>query len=755
MSGYLFDLRPALYRLRDGAIAQAQTLLTPAEQADLAALQAQTGSFSAEQQAQLDQLTAKAARGPLASMLAVVEEQLDLISENLDQLYDNQFIETCADWVIPYIGDLIGYQSIAGVPESVDSPRAAVANTISFRRRKGTVLVLEQFARDLTGWGAHAVEFFEVTAVTQYVKHVRPSSTYAPSMRDWQSGLYMNSGFDQVAHRPDVRRIETGLGRYNLQNIGIFLWSLTAYSLTDTPCRPVPGAAGCYRFNPLGRDTPLFNNPVSQGANITQPAARVNVPAALARRELCSDLQSGAGSSYYGEGLSLALYISGTLLNAYQIHVCNLSGADGAWINLPTTGVFWAAIDPALGRIALSPQAAAASAAAEAVAPGTGLTASFYTGFNGDSGGGEYARTASFTVQNEAWVLPFPDTVKPARYTTLQGALAEAVQLLNLNGQVAVEITTSLTFEAAVAIDVPAGGAIELRAADGHRPVVMLASEMEVTGGAESAFLINGLVLSAAAAPASAKAALVHAPAARPGGGASQLGQLTLTHCTLVPGWALAPAGTPLYPGQPALSAEAPGLTVSAARSIVGPLRIASLTSATLTDSIIDANAATSAAYAAEGVAGAPAGGGALTATGCTFIGKIHAVLLELVSDCLILAALAPGDADRAPMWADRRQAGCVRFSYLPAAAITPQQFECVTPGPQTPQPLFVSLRYGDPGYAKLMACTDDSIRRGADDGGEMGAFHFVLAPLRETDLGIRLAEYVPAGLEYGIIYQN
>jgi hypothetical protein len=50
---------------------------------------------------------------------------------------------------------------------------------------------------------------------------------------------------------------------------------------------------------------------------------------------------------------------------------------------------------------------------------------------------------------------------------------------------------------------------------------------------------------------------------------------------------------------------------------------------------------------------------------------------------------------------------------------------------------------------------TDQSIRQGADDGGEMGAFHFVLAPFRENDLRIRLKEYLPVGLEVGIFYQT
>jgi hypothetical protein len=54
-----------------------------------------------------------------------------------------------------------------------------------------------------------------------------------------------------------------------------------------------------------------------------------------------------------------------------------------------------------------------------------------------------------------------------------------------------------------------------------------------------------------------------------------------------------------------------------------------------------------------------------------------------------------------------------------------------------------------------MLACTDDGIRRGADDGGEMGAFHFVLAPLRESDLTVRLQEYLPVGLDAGIVYQT
>jgi hypothetical protein len=136
-------------------------------------------------------------------------------------------------------------------------------------------------------------------------------------------------------------------------------------------------------------------------------------------------------------------------------------------------------------------------------------------------------------------------------------------------------------------------------------------------------------------------------------------------------------------------------------------------------------------------------------------IGKVHASLLSLASNCIFWSQLAAADSWNAPVWADRKQAGCVRFSYLPQGASTPRQFECVIAGLANSGPLFGSLHYGDPAYGKLLADTDAAIRSGADDGGEMGAFHFVLAPQRESDLRTRIQEYLPVGMEFGIFYET
>ena len=574
-SSKLFDLLPALYRLRDAHLASSQKLLNDAEAAQLAALKGLPPPLTPVQQQQLQQLQAKAARGPLQSLLMLVEEQLAIVGEDLAQLYDNQFIETCADWVIPYIGELIGYQLVHGVAPAVASPRAEVAHTISFRRRKGTVLVLEQLARDVTGWGAHAVEFFRILADTQYMNHIRPCNDYTPNLRRWQVLAYMNTGFDATAHKVDVRRIAVGRGEYNIQNIGIFLWSLNAYSLTLSPAVPVAAATTpCFRFNSLGRDAPLFNNPVSQGTEITAPAEPFNVANVLLRRVLCCDVQAtqrGAVPVYYGEQESLALYLNGRLVDPSQIEVCNLSGPDGSWINQPEAGgSYLAAIDPELGRLALPPPPTGAAT------PQVQVT--FHYGFNADMGGGEYPRAASFSASPEQILLRVPED-----YPTIHDAL----NALPGDGVVQISDSGCYTEVNGLAIKVKDNGHIELRAADGFRPTLILGAEITVTGGEDAAFDLNGLVVtySPPSATAPLPAALIHAPDS--GSNQPQLSHLGLTHCTFVPGWALEPGGDPqpAYAGKPSLLAEASGLQVVIQQSIVGALWVSGEAATTFRDS--------------------------------------------------------------------------------------------------------------------------------------------------------------------------
>jgi hypothetical protein len=70
-------------------------------------------------------------------------------------------------------------------------------------------------------------------------------------------------------------------------------------------------------------------------------------------------------------------------------------------------------------------------------------------------------------------------------------------------------------------------------------------------------------------------------------------------------------------------------------------------------------------------------------------------------------------------------------------------------------EPQFNSTRYGRPTYAQLAASAAPEIGEGAEDGSEMGAFHHLYQPQRAANLRTRLAEYLPAGTDSGIIFAS
>ena len=86
---------------------------------------------------------------PLRAYLGSVEAAFGALHENTEALYHDFFIDTCDDWVIPYLADLLGTSHQSGEPRTL---RADVADTIALRRRKGTLGAIERLAANLTGW---------------------------------------------------------------------------------------------------------------------------------------------------------------------------------------------------------------------------------------------------------------------------------------------------------------------------------------------------------------------------------------------------------------------------------------------------------------------------------------------------------------------------------------------------------------------------------------------------------------------------
>lgn len=74
---------------------------------------------------------------PLKALLTIIGEQAGALEDNLAQLYDDQFAETCAPWALPYLGDLIGITGLPGANLQTLSSRASCSNiaAVPLRRR--------------------------------------------------------------------------------------------------------------------------------------------------------------------------------------------------------------------------------------------------------------------------------------------------------------------------------------------------------------------------------------------------------------------------------------------------------------------------------------------------------------------------------------------------------------------------------------------------------------------------------------------
>lgn len=183
---------------------------------------------------------------PLRAYLASVEAAYGAIHENIESLYHDLFIETCDEWVIPYLADLVGTSHLKGEARTL---RADVADTIALRRRKGTLTVIERLSANLTGWPAHGVELRERLAWQQHLNHQRPdrdtnlNRLLAPPplptparggtvpVRDPAMLTLLNTPFDPFSHLANVAPATEGGVHYNLPNLAIFLWRLQSYAI--------------------------------------------------------------------------------------------------------------------------------------------------------------------------------------------------------------------------------------------------------------------------------------------------------------------------------------------------------------------------------------------------------------------------------------------------------------------------------------------------------------------------------------------
>ncbi|MDA3643908.1 hypothetical protein LZ318_33160 [Saccharopolyspora indica] len=675
---------------------------------------------------------------PLRELLGIVGEQLDLVREAIEQQYDDWFVETAAEWVLPYLGDLVGYDrlpgyervSTAGLRDGADpaqarrrlaealAPRRDVAATAGNRRRKGTLALLEELAADTAGWPARAVELSRLVAHSQPIRllgpHVRPRGGLA-DVRHGTALDLANGPFSEIARTADVRRAGSRHrpGGLTPAGVGVFAWRLKPYSVTNAPAYCIDRTHGHYTFSVLGNDTPLVTKPVPEPST-SHVATIDNVPAPLRRKQVADRL-----ADYYGPGKSFSLHLDGPdrPVPPSRIAIADLSD----WRYRPRYGQV--AVDPVLGRIAFSTRQA----------PHLGVSVTYHHAFSTELGGGEYPREPGTPPAAKVYRVGPDELIMDAyRAWREEPRRPEAV----------IEIAHNGTHQEQLDFELTAGDRLQIRGAEGCRPVLRLPDThsnrpdaLTIQVPAEAAddrprVVVDGLLITG-------RGIRVTGP----------LEALVLRHCTLVPGWSLQDDCEPQWPAEPSLLLERTTACVQVDRCVLGTISVIGDEVSTdplpihIRDSIVDATDRELPALSAPDCRHAHA---TLHAHRSTFFGEVHAHAVRIAENSIVTGRFRVA----------RRGIGCLRHTYVPPGSRTPRRYRC--PADLAPvRPVFASRRYGTPDYARLTDDCPAEIRRGAEDGSELGVFHDLYEPQREDNLRARLAEHSPARCDVGLIFAS
>jgi hypothetical protein len=718
--------------------------------------------------------------GPLNDFLSVVVSQVALLEEDLAQSYDNLFIETAAPWVVPYIGDLVQSTPLMDTSRIADTgtveslvadltgpsfqphvglrSRADVARTIYYRRRKTTLPVLEQLSADVTGWAAHVREFFMTLAWTQAVRnHIRSTSFGAPDLRSVPNIDRIDGPFDTLPRTVDVRRPAQLEGWHNIPNVGIFLYRLNSTPLYQTTARPVV-ASGGYGFavSPLGQTAPMFTR-WRQSIDATLPSAEPLLPGPIRPAAFFDDLQSyqaggtNAGfTQYYGvfgfgapspsalpnaAGASFYIVADGKEVAPEQLQTMNLA----AWRQPPAAVV---GVDVERGLLSFGSNWAAAG---QKGPNHVGLT--WFRGFPADVGGGGYDRQNWLSKRAEPGLVVLTVGGANGLFPTISAALA-AVPAGTVN--LLISVQDSATYVENIVIQAVDKGRVTIEAVDRHWPHIE--GSITIEGSAPSgAVCLSGLLVEGAVTVE------------------SSLGALRLAHATLVPGLAIDGAIPSPTPPSVIVKSTTAELNCEIIFSVCGPLRIPTVDGSRLwvLDSIVD-GAGSPGITGASGIAD-PAPQAWIERS--TLVGPSHFWQILSATEALFTGKVTT----------DHRQQGCVRFSFVPDQSSTPRRYRCqpdleiaaeiarATPMGGTLSaeqvqaihdsvvlwllPEFTEHSYGQPAYLQLHLHCPWQLRKGAEDGSEMGAYCHLKQPQRLKNLQIRLQEYLPFSREAAIIF--
>jgi hypothetical protein len=708
--------------------------------------------------------------GVLRALVELIAGHAAILRRSHDRLWEDQFIDLCSDWAVPYLADLLGTRLVSA--QNFRGRRVDVAKTIYYRRRKGTPRVLEELISDISDWEGKLVEnFLRLGRIRHGLDpHPQPlAGTFSGTMPGGWADLRKQRGSELAAgpfcefyHTADMRRHRGVDGRYAIPKLAFHLFRLIAFEVGDVT--PFSRTGGGFTSDPSGRYVPLFmkrNRPGALDRNRPEDwdrwhtAHEWELPAPMRCRLLDYALRSNGNINLIPGSLSVEE--SGVKVSREKITAANLGNWD---VNVPSKRL---AIDPEHGRLLFSGD------------PPENVKVTYHYGFSGEIGAGTYNR-------------PDVEANTPGSEVSGGGSELSAANILN-NG--ITQINDSATYS-------PVGNKnavvkLTLQAANKQRPYLRLTRDWILNTGPNinSELILDGLWV---------------------GGNSNgpfkiilkgNYEKVLIRHCTLDPGEqnGTDANGDTIHAVPLLIDGYVEQLEIAA--SITGPIQIGEngiLEKLSVRDSIlqaIDGEPAAdvvSASSLSEPLfkitrdsltklkeAGVPDNiledlesliDRVFTGE-VEFLNKIKQTIDDELSDQQRLDILRFSSTAYSPTLVELNrvtvfgaikahrlrasdtlvtgqvevtdtQDGCFRFSAAPKRSRLPKAYESYIIDDS--HHYFTSRSFGQPGYGQLSETVPAEIERGAENGAEMGAFNMLLNPIKMDGLQAKVNEYMPFG---------
>jgi len=740
--------------------------------------------------------------GVLRSLIEIAGVHAAVARRGIDRVWENEFGDYADDWALPYIADLVGTRLIS--PLNRGGRRADVVRTIFYRRRKGTVAVLEALIREIGRWDGAVVEAFQRLGRTPHrldaplqgkgaarpgVVTVTPQGGFA-DLRATRGSELVDGPFEEYSRTADVRQLRGRLGRFNIPKINFHLYRQLEFAIVFGT--PFDLGGNRFTFDPSGRDTPLFkpsrHNPIdcslAEEWRIAGPIscrllseARFRMRPEHVPPALVGQLTRMYGVTVRGE-LKLRALLSSLLApldfagSIYGILAASITddspkrnlipdavsvavGPNNAapviarervmTANLEIGAVF---VAPAGKQLVIDPHRARFLLLAPPAAGDRVFVPRHHVGLFGPLGAGPYDRRAT-VVTTGVNLLPNGGIANPGPV----GGFPLPVNNVH-------QFRDSKTYEP----NSPPGAIVAgvrqltLQAADGARPYVRL---IPAAGGTTWTFralpkppgfdpldpanrrtlILDGLWLGIVPAGLAPQMVPDNVTPATPVVTTIVLDgvfdEVVFRHCTIDPGGEVARVVNNQVTPIPFVSLEITGQVerLVIERSIVGPITEISAAADPCSTGRIEIRDSVVQSI----VDGAPA-----------IETRIATVVLErstVFGDVLVNRLDASDTLIQGFVQVTDNQHGCFRFSAAQnGLSRLPRQFESHLFSPKVSNHVFVSRRFGDPGFAQLSATAPESLRRGAENTSEIGVWNRLLTPIRLDDLRAKAMEYMPFG---------